>query len=94
MPEDIYSKLAVEPVLRTYLLSLIASGIIYDAKSLKNSSEHFLVHQFKDIPQLEGKMEKMLQLLEAWQMVIVKSGSEDKNEFASDNSNGFVTPII
>ncbi|MEK6938681.1 MAG: helicase-related protein [Nanoarchaeota archaeon] len=91
VPEDIYSKLAVEPVLRTYLLSLIASGIIYDAKSLKEFFQNtFWAHQFKDIPQLEGKMEKMLQLLEAWQMVIVKSGSEDKNEFASDNSNGFV----
>ncbi|MFH0700912.1 MAG: helicase-related protein [Candidatus Woesearchaeota archaeon] len=88
VPEDIYSKLAVEPVLRTYLLSLIASGIIYDAKSLKEFFQNtFWAHQFKDIPQLEGKMEKMLQLLEAWQMVQVQGTTEKKssNDFTAAN---------
>jgi len=77
VPEDIYSKLAVEPVLRTYLLSLISSGIIFDAKSLKDFFLHtFWAHQFKDLPRLEAIMEKMLQLLEAWQMVQVLGGIE------------------
>jgi helicase len=76
VPEEIYSKLAVEPVLRTYLLSLISSGIIHDSKSLKDFFEHtFWAHQFKDMNKLESIMEKMLQLLEAWQMVQVKGES-------------------
>ena len=33
-PEDIYSKLAVEPVLRTYVLSLIAANFITTKKQL------------------------------------------------------------
>ncbi len=78
VPEEIYSKLAVEPVLRTYLLSLISSGIISDTKSLKDFFEHtFWAHQFKDMDKLESIMEKMLQLLEAWQMVQVKGTSSE-----------------
>lgn len=76
VPEEIYSKLAVEPVLRTYLLSLISSGIISDTKSLKDFFEHtFWAHQFKDMDKLESILEKMLQLLEAWQMVQVQGAS-------------------
>ncbi len=78
-PEEIYSKMAVEPVLRTYLLSLISSGIIGDATSLKDFFSHtFWAHQFKDWPKLEGILEKMLQLLEAWQLVQV-SGDTKKD---------------
>jgi len=84
-PEEIYSKLAVEPVLRTYLLSLISSGIISDAKSLKDFFEHtFWAHQFKDMNKLELIMEKMLQLLEAWQMVNVKGEGKEGPIISSD----------
>ena len=34
LPEDIYSKLAVEPVLRTYVLSLIATRVTKDVQEL------------------------------------------------------------
>lgn len=83
-PEEIYSKMAVEPVLRTYLLSLISSGIISDAASLKDFFSHtFWAHQFKDWPKLEGILEKMLQLLEAWQLVQV--GGDTKKDLSSVN---------
>ncbi|MBI4983576.1 ATP-dependent DNA helicase, partial [Candidatus Woesearchaeota archaeon] len=73
LPDEIDSKLAVEPVLRTYLLSLIASGIINDLKSLKDFFKNtFWAYQFQDMPKLESIMEKMLQLLEAWQFVEVQ----------------------
>ncbi len=76
-PEEIYSKLAVEPVLRTYLLSLISSGIINDEKSMKDFfSKTFWASQFKDFKKLELIMEKMLQLLEEWGFVII-SGDKD-----------------
>lgn len=79
-PEDIYSKLAVEPVLRTYLLSLIASGIIKDEKSMKDFfAKTFWAHQFRDMAKLEMIMEKMLSLLDEWEFVTIigDSGSSD-----------------
>jgi helicase len=82
-PEEIYSKLAVEPVLRTYLLSLISSGIINDEKSMKDFfSKTFWASQFKDFKKLELIMDKMLRLLEEWGFVTI-SGDKD--------STGFVT---
>ena len=71
-PEAIYSKLAVEPVLRTYLLSLISSWIIRDRNSMKEFfSKTFWAHQFKDLQKLEAIMEKMLHLLEEWGFITI-----------------------
>ena len=82
-PEDIYSKLAVEPVLRTYLLSLISSGIIRDEKSMKDFfSKTFWAFQFKDMQKLESIMDKMLSLLEEWEFVTIY-----KNSNTNSNSN-------
>src|SRR3989344_2377186 len=79
-PEEIYSKLAVEPVLRTYLLSLISSGIIKDEMSMQNFfSRTFWAHQFEDLKQLNLIMEKMLLLLEGWKFVKINS-DENRNE--------------
>jgi len=73
-PEAIYSKLAVEPVLRTYLLSLISSGIIRDRASMKEFfTKTFWAHQFKDMQKLETTMEKMLHLLEEWGFITMVS---------------------
>jgi helicase len=80
-PEEIYSKLAVEPVLRTYLLSLIASGIINDEKSMKDFfSKTFWASQFRDFKKLELIMDKMLQLLEEWGFVTI-SGDKVSGDF-------------
>lgn len=76
-PEEIYSKLAVEPVLRTYLLSLIASGIIKDERSVHDFfSKTFWAHQFKDMKQLQEILSRMLVLLEEWKFVIVEGEKE------------------
>ena len=89
VPEEIYSKLAVEPVLRTYLLSLIASGIIRDRKSMMQFfSKTFWAHQFKDMNELEKKMEKMLSLLDEWGLV--RFSGSDKNLFVEKNSEFIV----
>ena len=88
-PEDIYSKLAVEPVLRTYILSLISSGIIKDKTSMKEFfAKTFWAQQFQDMPQLEKIMEKMLQLLEEWKFIIVGDEDSDKN---NDKNNDFIS---
>lgn len=70
VPEEIYSKLAAEPVLRTYLLSLISSGIIHNHKSMREFfSQTFWAHQFGDMSKLNAIMAQMLQLLTEWHFV-------------------------
>jgi len=66
-PEEIYSKLAVEPVLRTYVLSLIATGFVKNRKELNEFFEKtFWAHQYKDIAKLENILNKVIRLLEEW----------------------------
>src|SRR3989344_801896 len=82
VPEEIYSKLAVEPVLRTYLLSLISSGIIVDEISMKDFfSKTFWAYQFNDLPILEKIMDKMISRLEEWSFITTLGGTS--NEFIS-----------
>ena len=79
-PEDIYSKLAVEPVLRTYLLSLIAAEFVRTKKQIISFfSKTFWAHQFRDMPKLENIIDKMLDLLERYEFIIRKP----KDDFVS-----------
>jgi len=69
-PEDIYSKLAVEPVLRTYLLSLIAANFVDTKKHIVDFfSRTFWAHQFVDMDKLVFIIDKMLDLLEEWEFI-------------------------
>ncbi|MEW5896577.1 MAG: helicase-related protein [Nanoarchaeota archaeon] len=91
-PEDISSKLAVEPVLRTYLLSLISSGIIRDEKTMKEFfAKTFWAHHFADVQKLELILKKMLALLCEWGFVdagnVVKNGQESEFVAASCINN-------
>jgi helicase len=62
--ESIYSKLAAEPVLRTYVLSLLATGIVHDMDSLiAFFSKSFWAHQYQDLPKLELILERVIKLL-------------------------------
>lgn len=63
-PEPILSKIAVEPVLRTYLLSLISIDFI-NAKSeiLEFFSKTFWAFQYGDMKELERIINRMLALL-------------------------------
>lgn len=71
-PEEIYSKLAVDPVLRTYLLSLIATGIIRDAEQASKFFEKtFWAHQFKDTAHLEFIISKMIKLLKEFGFIMI-----------------------
>ncbi len=83
-PEAIYSKLAVEPVLRTHLLSLIATGHIRDEKSMNDFfSATFWAHQYSDFTELANIMERMLQLLETWQFVMTGKMQSNAGEFVA-----------
>ena len=63
--ESITSKLAVEPVLRTYVLSLVASNFVNSREKLVNFfSKTFWAHQYEDMTRIEKIIDKMLHLLE------------------------------
>ena len=63
-PEKIYSKLGVEPVLRTHVLALIASGICATRKDLMDFFfRTFYAHQYKDLGAMEGIIDKVLTML-------------------------------
>jgi helicase len=92
-PENIYSKLAVEPVLRTYLLSLIAIGFVRTKTQILDFFEKtFWAHQYRDMAALQMLIEKMLNLLIEYEFII-----SSKDEFASadeiEDERFKVTPI-
>ena len=69
-PEDIDSKLAVEPVLRTYLLALISTHFIRSLdEALDFFSRTFWAHQYRDLHTLGLKIEKIISLLEDWDFI-------------------------
>lgn len=81
-PEEIYSKLAVEPVLRTYALSLIAANFTTTKKDLLEFFDKtFYAHQFKDLRRLHSTISKVIDMLDEWEFIIT-SGDDD---FASAN---------
>ncbi len=81
-PEEIYSKLAVEPVLRTYLLSLIAADFVNTKKDILDFfKKTFWAFQFEDIRKLRIIIERMLELLEEWEFII---SSDDDFKSASE----------
>lgn len=90
-PEEIESKLAVEPVLRTYLLSLIAANFVSTNKQIYDFfKKTFWAYQFRDMDILTAKIDKMLDLLEEWEF-IERKGKED--DFVSADSLNREEPI-
>lgn len=69
-PEDITSKLAVEPVLRTYVLSLIASNIINSEDQIDDFfSKTFYAFQYENSDELKENISKVLKLLKEWNFI-------------------------
>lgn len=78
--EDIYSKLAVEPVLRTYLLSMIATEFVATKQQLIDFfTKTFWAHQYRDLTKLETIISRMLQCLVEWGFLQTNS---QQNQFA------------
>jgi helicase len=88
-PEEIYSKLAVEPVFRTYLLSLIATGFIKTKTEIIDFfQDSFWAHQFKDLNKLTFIIENILEILINWEFIRVaeqdkETGKKEKSDFVS-----------
>jgi len=73
--ESIYSKLGIEPILRTHLLSVIATNFVFDLASMEEFfSKTFYAHQFKDMGEFFEKISKILKELE--EMGFVKSSDK------------------
>ena len=69
-PENIYSKLAVEPVLRTYVLSLISTGFVSSFDELLVfMKKTFYAHQYGDFQKLEFILSKVVSSLEEWEFL-------------------------
>src|SRR3989344_1898455 len=85
-PEEIYSKLAVEPVLRTYLLSLISANFVNNKKSIMEFfGKTFYAHQFNDLNELEKIITKMLGLLEEWEFIRTKEDFVSADELKDES---------
>ncbi len=82
-PEDIISKLAVEPVLRIYTLSLIATKYVSNFSELKKfMSRTFYASQYGDYKSLEHNLGGILRSLEKWNFVVTEN---KKSDFVSAN---------
>ncbi len=78
LPEDIYSKLAVEPVLRTYVLSLVATRIVNSKESLIDFfSKTFWAYHYNDMIKLGFIVEKILDLLSKWGFIKMLENKND-----------------
>jgi helicase len=77
--EPIYSKLAVEPVLRTYVLSLVASGFIASIEdAITFFKKTFWAKQFGDMHKLQTILERVIELLRSYMFLV--SGEEAKTK--------------
>lgn len=82
VPEKIYSKLAVEPVLRTYVLSLVASKLLGSEDELNEFfSKTFWAKQYQDPDKLKDIIARMIALLKDYGFITIDDkGHIDKNE--------------
>lgn len=84
-PEEIYSKLAVEPILRTHILSLIASRFVNSEESLfKFFDKTFYAYQYEDLDKLHRIIQKILGQLDDWKLI---KSSESKDFVSADEIN-------
>lgn len=99
-PEEILSKLAVEPALRTYLLSLISLKFITTKEQMLSFFEKtFWAHQFGDMEKLESILEKMLKLLIDFDFIDLKNkkdklNDESKSEINPNKKDSFFTSAL
>ncbi|NTV24093.1 MAG: hypothetical protein HGA85_07030 [Nanoarchaeota archaeon] len=79
-PENIYSKLAAEPALRTYCLSLLATGFAKSRQDLISFfSKTFYGKQYGDMEKVESILVKILGYLEDWEFI----RTPEKGDFVS-----------
>lgn len=69
-PEDIISKLASEPILRTYILSITASEFVKNKRELQEFfSKTFYAQQYGDMKKFNLIIEKIIRQLKEWKFL-------------------------
>lgn len=93
-PEEIQSKLAVEPVLRMHLLSLIATETACDEQELETFfSQTFWGHQFKDMKLIKEKLVKILKQLLKWNLISQHADSFSATKLGQRVSELYIDPL-
>ncbi len=93
-PEEIRSKLAVEPILRMHTLSLIASKFTNTEEGLTNFfSKTFYAFQYGDISLIEEKLSEILDRFEDWGFVIREDGRLNVTLLGKRVSELYIDPL-
>ncbi len=92
--EDIYSKLAVEPILRMHTLSLVASGFVKTEESLFDFfSKTFYAFQFGDITAIKEKLLEIIGNFVEWGLVEYESGKIYPTRIGKRVSELYLDPL-
>jgi helicase len=92
-PEKVYSKLAVEPILRMHVLSLIATKVANSRNALLDFfKKTFFYWQNRSTEELEGKIDRILGQLEEWHFVARKEDSLSATRMGKKVSDLYIDP--
>lgn len=79
--EDIFSKLAVEPVLRMYILSLVATEFIRTGEELETFfAKTFYAKQYGNTHKLNATLHRVTRMLMEWHMLTGDGESQDNTQ--------------
>jgi helicase len=88
LPEAIVSKLAVEPIMRTYILSIIASAFVRTISELETFfSETFYAKHYGDTEKLNQIILKIIDQLTEWGFISIGDVTNIDNTFDNNVSN-------
>ncbi|MEA2004064.1 MAG: DEAD/DEAH box helicase, partial [archaeon] len=94
LPENIYSKLSLEPVLRIHILSLVATGHVSSVTDLERFiSKTFYAHQFKELEELFVKIEAVIDMLSRFGMVEAEGGNLKATSFGLRVAELYIDPV-
>lgn len=93
-PEDVYSKLSLEPVLRMQTLALIASDFIQSRESLFSFfSKTFYANQYGDMSEIENKLDRILKLLMKFKFLEQREGKIKPTNIGRRVSELYIDPL-
>ncbi|QQG39745.1 MAG: DEAD/DEAH box helicase [Candidatus Aenigmatarchaeota archaeon] len=90
-PEEILSKLGVEPILRMHALALIASHVASEEGLWKFLQGTFFAHQYKELEKIRATVERVLSRLEE-QGFITRDGGLEATRIGTRVSQLYIDP--
>jgi helicase len=91
--EEVESKLSVEPILRSQILSLIATEINDKNELIEFFKGTFFFHQYKSISVLKEKIEKIIDLLEDWNFVEINGNEIHATKLGKRVAQLYIDPL-